>query len=202
MWIFTRNTVAVLALAAAVCGCGSGQDSSATRAAAKAARKAAAQPADALSRNMVAAVTSVKPGSSPLPIQVKFELGQRPEVAQPLDVNLAIVPLTPNLDRIYGKVEGEEGLEVVDSAELTGLEKPVEGVPIQQVFKVLAKTDGIYTLTATISGVDSAGQVATQAYVIPIIAGRGFPDLPVKPATTTAPAAKTAAAQPAASATR
>jgi hypothetical protein len=197
MWILTRNTLAVLALAAAVGACGSGHDSKA----------AAAPPADApavdaggyASRNMVAAVTSVA-GSTALPIQVKFELGQRPEVAQPLEVNIAIVPLSPNLDRIYGKVEGEEGLEVVDSAELSGLEKPAEGVPIQHVFKVLPKQDGIYTLTATLSGVDTAGQVTTQAYTIPIIAGRGFPDLPVKP--TTAPPAKTAAAQPPAPASR
>jgi hypothetical protein len=73
-------------------------------------------------------------------------------------------------------------------------------VPIQHVFKVLPKQDGIYTLTATLSGVDTAGQVTTQAYAIPIIAGRGFPDLPVKPAT--APPAKTAAAQPPAPASR
>ena len=200
MWILSRNTVAVLALAAAVGACGSGHDKQAAAAAAKVTRKTVTTPADTLSRNMVAAVTSVKPGSTALPIQVKFELGQRPEVAQPLEVTIAIVPLSPNLDRIYGKVEGEEGLEVVDSPELSGLEKPAEGEPLQHVFKVLPKQDGIYTLTATLSGVDSAGQVTTQAYAIPIIAGRGFPDLPVKAANP--PPAKTAAAQPPAPASR
>ena len=93
-------------------------------------------------------------------------------------------PLTANLDRIYGKVEGEEGLERGRvGASCPGRRSRVEGVPIQHSFKVLPKQDGIYTLTATLSGWTAGGQVSTQAFSIPIIAGRGFPDLPVKPAT-------------------
>ena len=49
-------------------------------------------------------------------MQVKFDLQRKPEVAQPLDVTIAIVPTASNLDRVFGKVEGEEGLEMVGSA--------------------------------------------------------------------------------------
>lgn len=193
MWTLTRNAVIALTLAA-LGACGSGhQEGATTKAPTAAARTAALNAANALSRNMVSAVSAVKPGSSPLPLQVKFELSQRPEVDQPLEVNLAVVPTTPNFDRIFGKVEGEDGLEVVGSGELSGAERPAEGVPIQYTVKVLPKQDGIYTLTATFSGVDTAGQVSTQAYAIPIIAGQGFPDLPSKPAPAAATPAKTAA---------
>lgn len=193
MWTFTRNAAVVLTVAI-LGACGSGHNGApAAKSATQAAKKAAANSADTLSRNMVAAVTAVKPGSAPLPLQVKFELSQRPEVAQPLEVSLAIVPTTPNFDRIFGKVEGEEGLEVLGTGDLPGAEKPVEGVPIQYTVKVLPKQDGIYTLTATFSGVDTAGQVSTQAYAIPIIAGQGFPDLPTKPTPAAGTPAKTAA---------
>ena len=200
MWILSRNTLAAWRSPPPWRACGSGHDKQAAAAAAKVTRKTVKHPGGYPLAQHGGGGDVGQTRLHALPIQVKFELGQRPEVAQPLDVTIAIVPLSPNLDRIYGKVEGEEGLEVVDSAELSGLEKPAEGVPIQHVFKVLPKQDGIYTLTATLSGVDSAGQVSTQAYAIPIIAGRGFPDLPVQAGDP--PPAKTAAAQPPAPASR
>ena len=49
MWILSRNTVAVLALAAAVGACGSGHDKQAAAAAAKVTRKTVTTPADTLS---------------------------------------------------------------------------------------------------------------------------------------------------------
>ena len=194
MRILTRHTAILLTvLGLSACGSDHHSQAASTAAAARAAAKAAANPANGLSRNMVNAATEVKSGSTPLPVQVKFEITQRPEVGQPVDVNLAIIPTTPNFDRMMSQVQGEEGLELVGSPELPTSEKPGEGVPIQHTVKVLPKSDGIFDLTITVSGVDTAGQVSTQAYQIPIIAGQGFPDLPAKPA---APAAaKTAASQ-------
>lgn len=188
-----RNAAVAAGLGAALFGCGSGHSGAeAAKSVTHVTRKAPANPADTLSRNMVAAATQIKAGSDPLPVQVKFELAARPEVAQPLDIAIAIVPTSENLERVFGKVEGEEGLEVVGSGELPVAEKPGDGVPIQHSVKVLAKKDGIYALTATITVVDSVGQASSQAYLIPIIAGQGFPDLPTKAAT---PAAQAAAAK-------
>jgi hypothetical protein len=189
MRILIRHTLIALAvLGLSACDSGHHGQTATANAAARAAAKAASDSANALSRNMVSAATEVKSGSTPLPVQVKFEITERPEVGKPLDVNVAIIPTTPNFDRLMTQAQGEEGLEVVGSADLPTSEKPTEGTPVQHIVKVLPKTDGIYNLTLTVSGVDTAGQVSSQAYQIPIIAGQGFPDLPATPA-----AAKTAA---------
>ncbi|HEX4387023.1 MAG TPA: hypothetical protein VH109_00185 [Steroidobacteraceae bacterium] len=149
---------------------------------------------DGLAR-MVSAVTSVKPGSAPLPLELKFDLRERPEVAKPVDVYLAIVPLSAAIDRVFGKVAGEDGLELVSGGELQEAAKPTEGVPIQYSVKVLPKQDGIYTLTANLS-VDSAGQISSQTYTIPVIAGQGIPDLPAMPPGKTAATASSQPAKP------
>jgi len=92
-------------------------------------------------------------------------------------VTISITPTAGNLDRVFGRVEGEEGLELVSSGELEGADRPPENTPIERTVKVLAKQDGIYTLTTTVS-VDMGGSVASQTYVFPVIAGGGLPDLP------------------------
>ncbi len=155
-------------------------------------------PTQTLAFSMVSAATQTKPGSAPLPVQVKFALRAKPDVAQPLDIDLQIVPTAGNLDRIFGKVEGDEGLELVGSDELAEAEKPVENTPIDRSIKVLPKKNGIYLVTASVS-VDIGGQISTQTYQIPVIAGSGIPDLPVKPAAPARTTASTAAAPPAAS---
>ena len=55
-------------------------------------RRKPANPADARLRTMVNAVPGHKPTT--LPVQVKFDLRDRPQVAQPLDIELVIVPLS------------------------------------------------------------------------------------------------------------
>jgi hypothetical protein len=175
MWNITRNTLLALALAVLLAACGSGKEG-ASGSSSHVAKKAMS-PAEQLSRSLVSGVTQTKPGSAPLPVQVKFALQAKPEPAQPLDVTISIVPTASNLDRVFGKVEGEEGLELVSSAELEGAERPAENTPIERTVKVLPKQDGIYTLTATVS-VDMGGSISSQTYVFPVIAGNGLPDLP------------------------
>jgi hypothetical protein len=189
MWNITRNTLLALALAVLLAACGSGKEG-ASGSSSHVAKKAMS-PAEQLSRSLVSGVTQTKPGSAPLPVQVKFALQAKPEPAQPLDVTISIVPTASNLDRVFGKVEGEEGLELVSSGELEGAERPAENTPIERTVKVLPKQDGIYTLTATVS-VDMGGSISSQTYVFPVIAGNGLPDLPAN--TKAAAAAKPQAA--------
>ena len=189
MWNITRNTPLALALAVLLAACGSGKEG-ASGSSSHVAKKAMS-PAEQLSRSLVSGVTQTKPGSAPLPVQVKFALQAKPEPAQPLDVTISIVPTASNLDRVFGKVEGEEGLELVSSGELEGAERPAENTPIERTVKVLPKQDGIYTLTTTVS-VDMGGSISSQTYVFPVIAGNGLPDLPAS--TKAAAAAKPQAA--------
>jgi len=127
---------------------------------------------DELLRNMVSAVASNKPSSTP--IQVKFDLRDRPHVGRPADVDLAIVPMSASVDRVSGKVEGEEGLEIVDGAQIAATEHPAEGSPIRQSVKILPKQAGIFTVHALVT-VDAAGQTSTETYAIPLIAAGDAP---------------------------
>jgi hypothetical protein len=162
---------AAVSLAAAVCGC-SGKDPGAGTSAANQAHRKAAQTADGLSPGMVAAVSP--PGAGPPTVQVKFELQGHPEVAQPLDVDVVIVPVFGNVERLSGKFTADDGLEVVSGQDIPLAEKPAEGTPMHYTVRVLPKRDGVFTLTATLS-VDAAGHSTSQIFSMPVIAGAGPP---------------------------
>ena len=180
MWMRGTNLGALLTTVGLLAACGSGSTESAA-AARRAAAHRAISPADAQARNMVNAVADAK-GGDPVPVQVKFQLKSRPDVAQPLDVDIIIVPISGSVDRVAGTVEGEEGLDIVDGGQIPAADRPAEGVSIAHTIRVLPKRDGIFTLSAVLT-VDSAGQSNRETYSIPIIAGAGMPDLPTKPAT-------------------
>jgi hypothetical protein len=165
---------AVFSLAAVLAGCGSGSAPGGGQAAARQTHAKAAQ-SDGLSPGMVSGVTP--PGAGPSPVQVKFELQGRPDVAQPLDVDVVIVPVYGTVDRITGKMASDEGLDIVSGQDIPVADKPAEGTPIHHSVKVLPRHDGIFTLTAVVT-VDSTGQSTSEAFSIPVIAGAGFPDVP------------------------
>src|SRR5262249_41753640 len=90
---------------------------------------------------------------------------------------LVIVPLSASVDRVSGKVQAEDGLDLVDGADIPTSDRPPEGVPIRHTIKVQPERDGIFMFTAVLA-VDAAGQTSTQPFTIPVIAGAGMPDLP------------------------
>jgi hypothetical protein len=192
-WNLGRNVVLLVAAAALLAGCGSRSSGDAASPTPKPATRKAVNAANELSRNMVGAVAANKPAA--LPIQVKFELRERPQVGQPVDLDLAIVPMSASVDRISGKVEGEEGLEVVEGAQIAPTDHPAEGTPIRQSVKVLPKQEGILTVHAVVT-VDAGPQTSSESYAIPLIAGGAANDLPGKSAGP-ATAAAVAAAAPA-----
>ncbi|HEY0766582.1 MAG TPA: hypothetical protein VGD47_01380 [Steroidobacteraceae bacterium] len=183
----TRNAVfkAGPALAATVIlfGCGSGETPGVAGAPAKPgpATPRKPQPGELVSPYMVSAVSSARTGSAT--VQLKFELRGRPGVAQPLDIDVVILPASVNLDRLYGKVEVGDGLELSEGAQIVPTERPAEGMPIRHSIKVLPKRDGIFTISAVVS-MEAAGQSSSQTFTIPVIVGAGLPEVPAKPATT------------------
>lgn len=190
-WILGRNLTLSVAVAALLAGCSQSSSDAAKSAAAKPATRKALNAAGELSRNMVSAVAANKP--SALPIQVKFELRERPYVGQPVELNLAIVPMSASVERVSGKVEGGDGLEVLEGAEIAATDRPAEGTPIRQLVKVLPHQDGILTVHAVVT-VEAAGQTSSETYAIPLIAAGGA-DVPGK-ATGPATGAAIAAAAP------
>jgi hypothetical protein len=169
----------VLGLALGAGGCGSKTEPAPAQAKKAAPVKKVATPADSLSPYLVTAVTTTKTGAELL--QVKFELAGHPEVGDPVDLDLVLVPAADNIDRISGTIQGDEGLEVVSGGTLDPAEKPAFGTPIHRNLKVRAKRDGIFTLSAALT-VESGGQSLGPVYSLPIIAGNGLADTGATPA--------------------
>jgi hypothetical protein len=151
------------------------------------AAKKAAKPSDGLVTAVPASKTTV------LPLQVKFELQDHPSVGQPVEVDLVIQPTSALVDRLSGKIEADDGLELVDGAQIAPIARPVEGVPVRHAIKLLAKRDGIFTFSAVLK-VESGADTATQTYSMPVIAGAGIPTQPTKTQSPQPPAATTTAA--------
>lgn len=182
MGILSRNLILGACALGALWGCGSGthsEDAARASAAAAAARKAA-KAAD----TMVSAVTLNKTPTA-VPVQVKFELRERPEVGQPANIELLIVPESGAVDRVSGKVESDEGLDLLEGDKIAGIDRPAEGVPIRHSIKVQPQRDGIFTFSAVLV-VESGGQSVTETFSMPVIAGAGMPDSPAKPSATSA----------------
>ncbi len=184
-WILARNLALSLAVAAVFAGCGSRSPAGSSAGQAPTVAKKAVNPVDELSRTMVSAVAANKP--STLPVQVKFELRDRPDIGQPLEVDLAIVPMSASVERVSGKVEGEDGLELLEGGQIAATDRPAEGVPIRHLVKVLPKREGIFTVRAVVS-VDAAGQSSTESYSMPVIAEAGASSAATAPGAAAAPA--------------
>ena len=163
-------------------GCGSGDKAGDGTGSARSGRTAVrkAPPGSEISPNMVSALGGAHTGSVPANVQVKFELRDRPAAAQPLDIDLVILPGA--VDRVYGRVEASDGLEVADGAQIAATDRPLEGMPVRHSIKVLPRKDGIYTVNAVVS-VESGGQTSTQTFSFPVIVAAAPPQVPKAPPT-------------------
>jgi hypothetical protein len=177
MWIATRNCALAVAATGLLWACGSHEATPGAKASHGPTAKRAPKVDDG-SRNLVSAVAANK--STTMPLQVKFALKARPDVGQPVDIDLVMVPLSGSVDRLSGKIEAGDGLEVQDGAQITPVDRPVEGTAIHHTVRILPKHDGIFTFNAVLT-VDAAGQATTETYAMPVIAGAGLPDLPSSP---------------------
>lgn len=166
--------VATMAALGLLAGCGSssgsGHDSTTAGKTKKSATHVSSDPAERPTADMVAGVSASKAGP---PVSLKFELREQPHAGQILDVDIAILPSAPAINRIYGKFLGGEGLDLVEGGELPSIDKPAAGSIIRHVLRVRPKQDGIFTVSATVS-VDLADDSISRTYSIPLIVGDGL----------------------------
>jgi hypothetical protein len=86
------------------------------------------------------------------------------------------------VDRVYGRVEGSEGLEVADGVQIAPTDRPQEGTPVRHSIRVFPKKDGIYIVNAVVS-VESGGQTSTQTFSFPVIVAAAPAEAPMPPPT-------------------
>jgi hypothetical protein len=112
-------------------------------------------------------------------VGLKFELRSIPQAGQPVDLDLAVLPDAPAIERIDGRFDGNENLTLVDGGDLAAIEKPAQGSVIRHVVRLLPKQDGIFTVTAAVT-VTLANDSITRTFTIPVIVGEGLPELTAK----------------------
>ena len=181
-FIRVSGLVGVLALCIGLVACGSDSQPTLTLAPQRHPVRKPARPRDPLD-DMVAAVISNRAAS---PVQLRYDMSDRPEVGQAVTLNVALIPRAP-ADRVSVHFQGGDGLAILDGADTPPVEKAVEGTPIRHALRFLAKRDGIFTLDAVVSAT-SGGQVIERSFSIPVIAGKGLAELPRSEATPTASA--------------
>lgn len=174
---------ALLAACALLTGCGSESHPTPTLSPKRTPQGKNLRPRDPMD-DMVAATAVNRAGS---PVQLRYELSERPEVGQTVTLDVALIPVAP-AEHVSVHFQGTDALAILDGADLAPVEKPAEGTPIHHALRFLAKRDGIFTLDAVVSAA-SGGQVIERSYSIPVIAGKGLPDLPRADGPATAAAA-------------
>ena len=170
--------VVTVLLGLSACG-SSSKDSSQATTHHSAKQAAASQHGDGSERapeDMVAAVSAGKGGP---PVELKYELRGAPKAGEELDVDIAVLPVSAAINRLYARFQGGGEIELVDGAEISAIEKPAQGSVIRHLLRVLPKQDGIFTLNAAVS-VELADDSVTRTFTIPLIVGEGLADLSAK----------------------
>jgi hypothetical protein len=156
-------------------GCERGEDGERSAGQKRAERKAdTAEPKDDPLADMVSAVTSAKQSA---PVELKFLIKRRPEVGKPIDVQIAVLPVSV-LTRIAANFQAGPGLELRSGGAMPAIEKPAAGVPLAHRLIVIPQRDGIFFISAVVQA-DSVEQSLTRTFSIPIIAGQGQAPTPV-----------------------
>jgi hypothetical protein len=120
-----------------------------------------------LTKGMVEAVSQ---GKSQLQVQLKFDLGQKPTVGQPLDVDIAVVPQI-DAAAVEIQITGGDGLTVAAGADQIALPAVQADEVYRQSFKVTPTAEGVLLLGLTVS-LKHDEMTESRVFSIPVIAQR------------------------------
>jgi len=128
-------------------------------------------------------------------VDLKFKVTRRPSVGEPVDIELEIIP-TVELERLFGRFQVADGLQIVSGAETEHFDHPAKGVPVTHKLTVTAKADGIFYVTAVLLA-DSDKESVARNFSFPLIAGQGLSEAPeTQPAAANVAVPKPTSAQP------
>jgi hypothetical protein len=152
-----------------IAGCGSQSDPSGATSAGKgqASRKTEVKGGDP---DMVGAFGGIR--GQPGLVDLKFKVTRRPAVGEPVEIELELIP-NVELERLFGRFQAGEGLQIVSGSETEHFEHPAKGVPVPHKLSVTAKADGIFYVTAILLA-DSDKESVARNFSFPLIAGQGL----------------------------
>lgn len=173
-WGIVRAAMASAVLAGLAGACSSAGDDPAAAQAASASdqQTGEAQPSQSQdpTAQMVRAVSGAKHGP---PVDLKFELMTHPQVGEPADIRIAIIPVSPRIEWLQASFRTLEGMKIVAGAELERVSRPPAEVPIEHTVTIQPGRDGIFHVTAIVT-VEEPGASLSRSFSIPVIAGAGL----------------------------
>ena len=131
--------------------------------------------------DMVAAFSATRSqGGKPGLVDLKFKIAQRPAIGAPVDIDLVLTPAV-DLESLFARFQAADGLQIVSGAESEHFEHAARGQPVKHKITVMAKTDGIFYVTAVVLA-DSDTESVARTFALPLIAGQGLSESPAAPA--------------------
>ena len=134
--------------------------------------KTHAAPVDPAAKALAGMVEAVGPSGAQSPVELRFSIRNRPEVGQEDEVDYALIPQTPGLEKIRLVFGALNGLQVVNHGPALAAIKPATGVPIFGSVTIRPVKAGLFTLTAAVA-VETPSQSVVWPFTIPVIAGEG-----------------------------
>ena len=119
-------------------------------------------------RELVAGVSSGKPGA---PVDLRFELAERPAVGVPLTISIELTPRAA-IGRLQATVQGSEGIQLSGDVELETADQPTPDVAVVRKFTVTPTREGVFYISV-IAYASEAGSSSSRSFAIPIVVGDG-----------------------------
>jgi hypothetical protein len=171
----TRNAKVLLLCAAAVAMAACNKDSDSAPAAnavshIKPKVPVAPKPGATAAEQTTGMVQAVGQGKSTVPVELKFDIAQRPKVGQPLDINLAIIAQIAASPATI-QVTGADDVSVAPGANQFDIPAEEPGEVYRQTVQVTPNAEGVVLLGVTVS-LKHDEIVDQRVFSIPIIADR------------------------------
>jgi hypothetical protein len=165
--------ILLLTAAATLSACN--KDSNSTPAATGVARTKPAAPAAAkagptAAEQTAGMVQAPTLGKSQVPVELKFDLPQKPKVGQPIEINVALIPQVA-AGSVTLQVSGADDLTVASGAGQFDIPAAEAGEVYRQTLKVTPNADGVSLVGVTVSIKNDIG-TEQRVFSIPIIAER------------------------------
>lgn len=163
-------TAAIFA-AASLAGCGQDAHKPAASAAAPHIKAPAPAKKGPTVEELTAGMAAAPPlGKSVLPVEVKFELADRPKIGQILEINLALVPQVAGGSATV-QVSAADGLDAAQTDNQFEIAEVEAGEVYRHTVRMIPTTDGVLLVNLTVS-LKHDEVSDSQVYSVPVIVDR------------------------------